>query len=150
METIVMIIIIAFVFLSVFVVEQILYHKPITEEKVLRHQKEFDALSLKQKQEFNLNFQYDARTELLKERRTVKGFVLILAGVILALGLFVLVFADVPSLRVVFTDITGALILIIYGLFKMASSKQAKLILIAIFVTGALILFLFGKFIALL
>jgi hypothetical protein len=87
---------------------------------------------------------------LLKERRTVKGFVLILAGVILALGLFVLVFADVPSLRVVFTDITGALILIIYGLFKMASSKQAKLILIAIFVTGALILFLFGKFIALL
>lgn len=136
METIINICVVCFTFLVIIFVEGLLYKKAIDEKRIADYQKVLDEIVKKVKTKHNLDWKYDARAEILKERNQTKSFIFIFSGIFLAFILIGLsIFASpIPTTNIMIICISS-FFLICFGLIKTAESrKSAIIILLAILI----------------
>lgn len=124
METIINLSVIILVFVAIFLIERIFFRKEATKEEIDAYQKELNANSLRLKIEYDLDYTYDARKEIAKERASKKGFSLIFSGVGLAFLVFALIISDTYTLSLLGTIIFSGIYLIVAGLLKMVEHKK--------------------------
>lgn len=98
----------------VFLVRFVFYNHPFEEEHIRKTQLELDEISYFVKEQFRKDIHYDAKNELIFYRFEIKGFVLIIFGIIMAIlsGLF---FKN-GYLDHLFSLTVSAIFLISYGL----------------------------------
>lgn len=145
METAINITVMFFIFLVIILLEK-LNKKEISAREIIDYQRKLNASNKKMREKYGVDYKHDAVTEILKERKQTKSFVLIFSGIflfgVLTIGSFFMIFS--------FSNIgilcLGAFILICYGIIKAAKSRKVIILLFLLtFVFGTVINYLFDK-----
>ncbi|PKM88573.1 hypothetical protein CVU83_01560 [Candidatus Falkowbacteria bacterium HGW-Falkowbacteria-2] len=146
MEAAISSIVIGFVILTIVYVEMFLHRKPLTEKEISDYQVTLDKMSIKAKVDYNLDYNFDSKTQLLESRRQTKAMYLILAGLLIVFSFLGLLLTDVLSLVNIGIMCTSALLLICYGIIKIAESKKLAVgMLLFVLVAGSLAKFVFDS-----
>ncbi len=146
METTISIMVIGFVVLTIVYVEMFMHRKPLTEKEISDYQKTLDKINASLKTNHGLELKYEAKAQLLEERRQTKASVLIFAGMFVASALVLSIFIKVPSFTNIGIMCVSAIMLICYGIIKMSESKKLAIgLLLFIFIFGTLAKFAFDK-----
>jgi len=105
-------------------VEKIMYKKPLTEKEIKKYQKFLDDISQKAKEEYDLEWNYDAKEELLKERKKIKSFILICSGFFIGIisTMVILPIAVFSFLHIILISL-NCFFLILLGLLKWPRKK---------------------------
>lgn len=145
METIISVLVIAFVVGVIFYVEMFMC-KPLLDKEIFDYQRKLDRISIKSRVDYGLELYYDAKTELLESQNQKKAFALIFAGTAISLSFIISVFLGILSLTNIMIICISAIMLICYGIIKMSESKKLAIgLLIFIFILGTLAKIFFDK-----
>ena len=145
MEAIINSSVIGFVVLIALIVEIFMYRTQPSQQRIADYQKDLDEKAANAKARHNIDLKHDALTEIMKERKLIKGFTLIFSGIFLALVWIALIFF-VPSFREIIIPICACILLMCYGLFRIAESKTTAIIVLSTgFILSAGCLYLFDK-----
>lgn len=146
METLVSVMVIGFVMAVIIYVEVFMHKKPLTEKEISDYQKMLDKINGSLKTNHGLKLKYEAKSQLLEERKQAKASVLIFSGMLIALALVLSIFIKTPSLLNIGIMCVSAIMLICYGLIKISKSKKLAIgLLLFIFIFGTLAKFAFDK-----
>ncbi|MFA6417155.1 MAG: hypothetical protein WCW61_03085 [Patescibacteria group bacterium] len=149
METTISAMVIGFVVLTIIYVEMFMHRKPLTEKEISDYQKTLDKINASLKTSHGLELKYEAKAQLLEERRQTKASVLIFAGMFIVLALVLSIFIKAPSFTNIGIMCVSAIMLICYGIIKMSESKKLAIALLSfIFIFGTLAKFAFDKLMA--
>jgi len=146
METLINILVLVFTASVAFIVEKIMYRHAPSQQKIADYQIELDKMDANAKIKWDLDWNHDSLTEIIKSREFIKSMVPIFSGVFLAFVFLLTIVTTRLSDANYFLMCVSALILICYGLIRMAESKKLAIGLLAfILVSGTLVDIAFDK-----
>lgn len=124
----------------ILLVEFLMYRRPFTEEQITQYQQVLDEKANRLREEFDLDFQWDARAELLQIQQTKKARVIFAAAMLIVLVFMLLIFLDRVTIDLSIAMSAAGILLVAYGVIKIAESKRIAIaVLLGIFLLSMLI-----------
>jgi len=140
MEMFWMFIMMGIVLSVILLVEFLMYRRPFTEEQITQYQQVLDEKANRLREEFDLDFQWDARAELLQIQQTKKARVIFAAAMLIVLVFMLLIFLDRVTIDLSIAMSAAGILLVAYGVIKIAESKRIAIaVLLGIFLLSMLI-----------
>lgn len=132
--------IVLFVILSV---EFLMYRRPVTKEQIAQYQQVLDEKANRLREEFDLDFQWDARAELLQIQQTKKARVIFAAAMLIVLVFMLLIFLDRVTIDLSIAMCSAGIVLLSYGMIKIAESKKTAIAVLVVIILLSLLISLY-------
>lgn len=124
-------------------VEFLMYRRPLTEEQIAQYQQVLDEKTDRWREEFDLDFQWDARAELLQIQQTKKARVIFAAAMLIVLVFMLLIFLDRVTIDLSIAMCSAGILLLSYGMIKIAESKKTAIAVLVVIILLSLLISLY-------
>lgn len=138
----------SFTLLVIACVHFVMGRKPLTDKEISDYQILLDEADKNAKLNYGLEWNRDAKTELMIQRQQKKCFTLIFSGIFLAFVLIALAIVSTLTNFNISLIALSAILLICYGLIMISESKKfAVSVLSFIFIAGTIAMLIFDHLI---